>query len=94
MVTQTVVVNGEWALRSKEHWNVSVVCLTDCLAVQSLLNKFSDITRVLLDVFNVVQFVFFWILDHLLSFARGILPISIHRILRVVGVQGAVVGEQ
>ena len=54
MVTQTVVVNGEGALRSKEHWNVSVVRLTDGLPVQSFLNKFSDVPRVLLDVFNVV----------------------------------------
>lgn len=94
MVTQAVVVNGEGALRSKENGNVGVVGVTDGLAVQSFLDKFSDVPGVLLDVFHIVQFIFLWVLDQCLSFAWRVLLVSINGILRVVGVQGAVVGEQ
>lgn len=94
MVTQAVVVNGEGALRSKEHGNVGVVGVTDGLAVQSFLDKFSDVPGVLLDVSHIVQFIFLRVLDQWLSFAWRVLLVSINGILRVVGVQGAVIGEQ
>lgn len=94
MVTQAVVVNSEGALRFKEHGNVGVVGVTDGLAVQSFLDKFSDISGVLLDVSYIVQFIFLWVLDQWLSFAWRVLLVSINGILRVVGVQGAVVGQQ
>lgn len=94
MVTQAVVVNCEGALRFKEHGNVGVVGVTDGLAVQSFLDKFSDISGVLFDVSYIVQFIFLWVLDQWLSFAWRVLLVRINGILRVVGVQGAVVGEQ
>ena len=65
-----MVVNGEWALRPEEDWYVCVVGLANRLTVESLLNEFSNVSEIRLNMANIIHFIIFWIFTQLRCFAR------------------------